>query len=235
MKDFNFEEFIAPYKEALLNSGKSRYYNYEYVIKKLVAKNKPLRIVETGTMWSGLEDNMGAFTLVFADLIKNWTGGRIATVDISEKSINNCIETTKEFADVIDYVLSDSVSYLESLSDSEVSEIDYIYFDSYDLFVPDPIPSQLHHYRELAAVYKRLSKEVILSVDDNFLPYTWVEWNTYNENGEIIDRTRYDVGSRMLGKGTLIDCFLLQEGWKRFDEYLPLDTVHLLTYERTTD
>lgn len=232
MKEFNFDEFIAPYKESLLSSGKSRYHNYEYVIKKLVAKNRPLLIVETGTMWSGLEDNMGAFTLVFADLIKNWTGGRLITIDISERSINNCKETTKRFSEVIEYVTSDSVSYLESMSDEEVAKIDYIYFDSYDLFVPDPVPSQLHHYRELAAVYKRLAKDVIVSVDDNFLPWTWVEWNTYNAAGEIIDRTRYDVGNRMLGKGTLIDCFLLNEGWTRLDEFLPLDTVHLLTYER---
>ena len=69
MTNFNFDEFIAPYREDLFNSGKSRYHNYEYVIKKLVAKNKPLIIIETGTMWSGIEDNMGAFTLVFADLI----------------------------------------------------------------------------------------------------------------------------------------------------------------------
>lgn len=230
--NFDFESFIEPYRKALLDSGKSRYHNYEYVIRKLVAKNKPLMIVETGTMWSGLDDNMGAFTLVFADLIKNWTGGKLITIDISEKSINNCKNTTKEFADVIEYVISDSVSYLESMSDSEVASIDYVYFDSYDLFVPDPIPSQLHHYRELAAVYKRLAKDVIVSVDDNFLPNTWVIWNTYNEVGETIDATRYDIGCRLLGKGTLIDCFLLQEGWTRLDDFLSLDTVHMLTYER---
>lgn len=230
--NFDFESFIEPYRKALLDSGKSRYHNYEYVIRKLVAKNKPLMIVETGTMWSGLDDNMGAFTLVFADLIKNWTGGKLITIDISEKSINNCKNTTKEFADVIEYVTSDSVSYLESMSDSEVASIDYFYFDSYDLFVPDPIPSQLHHYRELAAVYKRLAKDVIVSVDDNFLPNTWVIWNTYNEVGETIDATRYDIGRRLLGKGTLIDCFLLQEGWTRLDDFLSLDTVHMLTYER---
>lgn len=230
--EFNFETFIAPYREALMKSGVSRYKNYEYVINKLVAKKKPLRIVETGTMWSSFEDNMGAFTLVFADLIKNWTGGSLTTIDISEKSIRNCKETTKEFADVINYVLQDSVSYLESLSDDEVRSIDYFYFDSYDLNIPDPVPSQLHHYRELAAVYKRLSDEVIISVDDNYMPNTWVVWNTYNHLGETIDSTRYDVRNRLLGKGTLIDCFLHQENWKRVDDFLPLDTVQMLTYER---
>jgi len=230
--EFNFETFIAPYRESLMKSGISRYKNYEYVINKLVAKKKPLNIVETGTMWSSFEDNMGAFTLVFADLIKNWTGGSLTTIDISEKSILNCKETTKEFADVINYVLQDSVSYLESLNDDAVRAIDYFYFDSYDLNIPDPVPSQLHHYRELAAVYKRLSDGVIISVDDNYMPNTWVVWNTYNHLGETIDSTRYDVSNRLLGKGTLIDCFLQQENWKRVDDFLPLDTVQMLTYER---
>lgn len=232
MKEFNFDKFIAPYKQSIIRSGISRYHNYEYVIKKLVAKNKKLTIIETGTMWSTFEDNMGAFTLVFADLIKNWTGGRLITIDISQQSIDNCKETTKDFSEVIEYVTSDSVSYLESLSDDEIAEVDYIYFDSYDLFVPDPTPSQLHHYRELAAVYKRLAPDVILSVDDNFLPESWVEWHTFNENREVIDRTRYEIHTRILGKGTLIDCFLLQEGWKRYDDFLHVSTVHLLTYER---
>lgn len=230
--EFNFETFISPYKETLIRSGVSRYKNYEYVINKLVAKKKPLKIVETGTMWSDLEDNMGAFTLVFADLVKNWTGGSVTTIDISEKSLNNCKNTTRDFADVINYVLSDSVSYLESLSNAEVSEIDYLYLDSYDLFIPDPIPSQLHHYRELAAVYKRLSDDTIISVDDNYLPNTWVTWNTFNDAGETINTTRYDIGSRIMGKGTLVDCFLLEQGWKRVDNFLHLDTVHMLTYEK---
>lgn len=232
-KPFIFEEFIAPYKEALMKTGISRYYNYEYVINKLVAKQKPLYIVETGTMWSNLSDNMGAFTLVFSDLIQNWTGGKLYTIDISEKSINSCRETTKKFSQSIEYIVSDSVSFLESLSDDEVRQLDYVYFDSYDLFVPDPVPSQLHHYRELSAIYKRLSPDVILSVDDNYLPGTWIEWHTYDPNGEIIDRTRYTATNRMIGKGTLIDCFLLQEGWKRVDDFIKhaeYDT-HMLTYE----
>jgi hypothetical protein len=230
--EFNFETFISPYREMLMRSGVSRYKNYEYVINKLVAKKKPLKIVETGTMWSGLEDNMGAFTLVFADLVKNWTGGSVTTIDISEKSLNNCKVTTRDYSDVINYVLSDSVTYLESLTDQEAADIDYLYLDSYDLFIPDPIPSQLHHYRELTAVYKRLSDDAIVSVDDNYLPNTWVTWDTFNEVGETIETTRYDIGSRIMGKGTLVDCFLLDQGWQRVDNFLHLDTVHMLTYER---
>jgi hypothetical protein len=234
-KPFNLEEFFAPYKEFLEKSGPARLNYYKYVIEKLVNLNRPITVVETGTMWSSLEGNMGAFTYVFGDLIKNHTGGKLITIDISEKNINSCKESTKEFSDAIEYVISDSVTYLKSLSDEEVQKIDFIYFDSYDLSVPDPIPSQLHHYRELDAVYNRLSQNVYLAVDDNFLPGGWIEWWTIDNNGDVIDKTRYDVGPhRVLGKGTLIDCFLLCSGWKRNDELLNLGHHHsyILGYER---
>ena len=231
---FNVHEFLAPYKEALEKSGLIRLKYYEYVIDKLVKLNRPIRVVETGTMWAPLSENMGAFTYIFADLIKNWTGGRLITVDISETSINNCKQYTKEFEDVIDYVLSDSVEYLESLSDEQVKELDFIYFDSYDLSVPDPVPSQLHHYRELAAVYKRLRADVILAVDDNFLPNTNIEWIMY-QNGQVVDRPVYTSGPyRILGKGTLIDHFLTTNGWQRNDSWTHLGHTHsyLFGYER---
>jgi|688.fasta_scaffold32626_2 hypothetical protein len=232
MKKFNFETFITPYKERLEWSGKSRLLYYEYVINKLVDLNRPIFLVETGTMWSKLEDNMGAFTLVFGDLIKNWTGGKLITIDISEENINKCKEVTKNYSDVIEYVISDSVSYLESMTDDDVNKIDFIYFDSYDFYVPDPVPSQLHHFRELMAVYKRLRNDVFIAVDDNFLPNCWVEWHTYHEDGSVHTRTRYETGPRMFGKGTLIDCFLIEQGWNRKDDWLHIDTYHLLGYER---
>ena len=236
-KPFNLEEFFAPYKQLLEDTGVARLKYYEYVIEKLVNLNRPITIVETGTMWSSIEGNMGAFTYVFGDLIKNHTGGKLITIDISEEAINNCKETTKELAEVIEYVTSDSITYFESLSDEEVQQIDFLYFDSFDLSVPDPIPSQLHHYRELAAVYKRLRHDVYLAVDDNFLPGGWIEWWGFADDGSknVVSKTRYDVGPfRVLGKGTLIDCFLLSNGWRRNDELLNLGHHHsyILGYER---
>lgn len=231
-QNFNLEKFLEPYRKHLEWSGKSRLYYYERIITKLVNLNRPILVVETGTMWSKLEDNMGAFTLVFGDLIKNWTGGKLITIDISSQNIETCKTTTSEFSDVIEYVVSDSVQYLENMPDELVKKIDFIYFDSYDFYVPDPIPSQLHHFRELMGVYKRLSPEVHIAVDDNFLPNCWVAWNTFNPDGSVATSTKYDTGPRMFGKGTLIDCFLIQEGWKRLDDWLHNDTYHLLGYDR---
>jgi hypothetical protein len=230
---FNLKEFLTPYKGLLEKSGLPRLKYYEYVIEKLVNLNRPINIVETGTMWEDLEQNMGAFTYIFGDLIKNYTGGKLITIDISEKNINSCKEYTKEFADIIEYVTSDSVTYLESLSDEDVQNIDLFYFDSHDLAIPDPVPSQLHHYRELAAVYKRLKPDVYLAVDDNFLPGNWIEWWTMDTEGNITNKSIFEVGIyRILGKGTLIDHFLLTNGWQRKDDWLYLGGSQLLSYER---
>jgi hypothetical protein len=230
---FNLKEFLTPYKGLLEKSGLPRLKYYEYVIEKLVNLNRPINIVETGTMWEDLEQNMGAFTYIFGDLIKNYTGGKLITIDISEKNINSCKEYTKEFADIIEYVTSDSVTYLESLSDEDVQNIDLFYFDSHDLAIPDPVPSQLHHFRELAAVYKRLKPDVYLAVDDNFLPGNWIEWWTMDTEGNITNKSIFEVGIyRILGKGTLIDHFLLTNGWQRKDDWLYLGGSQLLSYER---
>ena len=71
-------------------------------------------------------------TALFDWAFARHTGGKLITIDISEKNINSCKEYTKEFADVIEYVTSDSVTYLESLSDEGVQNIDLFYFASFD-------------------------------------------------------------------------------------------------------
>jgi hypothetical protein len=230
MKKFNFDTFIKPYKKSLIDSDSVNRMNYyDYILNKLYSLNKPITIVETGTMWNGLEDNQGAFTLIFADFIKNYTGGKIITVDISTDHINNCREFTKKFSDVIEYVVSDSVSYLKSLEDNFVSEIDLIFFDSYDVNLHEPLPSEIHHLRELLSVYDRLSENVSLAVDDNLMPGNWVQWITSNKDGNIVDKTVIKATNEIIGKGTLINRFLLDNNWKRIND---TSSYCLLGYER---
>ena len=214
-KEFDFDFFIKPYENDLKRTGESRYNFYRYVIPKLIAKQKPLYVIETGMMWVDLKDNMGAFTLIFSDLIKNWSGGKLVTIDISKEHMDNCKELTKEFSDVIEYINSDSITYLKSLSNNEVKKIDLFYFDSFDLNLTDPEPSQQHHLNELLSVYNRISDNVIISVDDNFLPGCWVEWEWYDSNGNIMSTEIVGTGNKIIGKGTLINEFLLEKGWER--------------------
>ena len=229
MNNFNFNTFIEPYKEALIKSGETRLNYYEYVLNKLYSLNKPITVIETGTMWNGLEDNQGAFTLVFADFIKNYTGGKLTTIDISEEHMNNCKQFTKEYSDVIEYIVSDSVFYLESLDDNFVKNVDFIFFDSYDLDLTDPLPSEIHHLRELSAVYNKLSNNVILAVDDNLMPGYWIEWLMVDKNKNVLSKTIVTAEKEIIGKGTLIDRFLKDNGWKRLNDNL---ASCLLGYER---
>lgn len=227
----DINKFIKKHEKALNYSGGGRKQHFQLIIEKLVALNKPLTIVETGTLWAPLDKPMGAFTYIFGDLIKNYTGGKLITIDINSKHIENAKQSTKEFQDVIEYITSDSVEYLESMTDKEVEEVDLFYFDSYDFIAIDPIPSQLHHLRELLAVYKRLSKNVILSVDDNLPPGCWMEEYWYRDNGEFMDKKRIfgTPPNRWFGKGTLIDCFLTSEGWERINTY-DKSSMQVLTY-----
>ena len=227
----DINKFIKKHEKALNYSGGGRKQHFQLIIEKLVALNKPLTIVETGTLWAPLDKPMGAFTYIFGDLIKNYTGGKLITIDINSKHIENAKQSTKEFKDVIEYITSDSVEYLESMSDKEVEKVDFFYFDSYDFNVPDPIPSQLHHFRELMAVYKRVSRDAILSVDDNLPPGCWVTWNTFDGRGDIVSNKKYwgTPPNRWFGKGTLIDCFLTSEGWERINTY-DKSSIQVLTY-----
>lgn len=209
--NFNFDDFIKPY-DIYVPVGDPRRAFYEHACNFLVSLNRPVLIVETGAMWS----IQGAFTLVFADLIKNWTGGRIITVDISEEHLNLAKENTKEFSDVISYILSDSVSYLKSISTSMADTIDLLYLDSFDLDVFDPMPSQIHHLRELISVYDNLRLDALIGVDDNLMPGNWTEWKHPDGRIEIFS-TEKDI----VGKGTLVDRFLRDNGWILFNNNYP--------------
>jgi hypothetical protein len=229
MNNFNFDTFIEPYKKFLMESGVTRLNYYDYVLNKLYSLKKPITVIETGTMWNPLENNQGAFTLVFADFIKNYTGGKLITIDISNHHIQNCKSFTKEFEEVIEYVVSDSVSYLKSLEDNFIKNVDLIFFDSYDLNLVDPLPSEIHHFRELLAVYDRISDSVLLAVDDNLMPGNWIEWIVSDDYNNVLSREIIHAEKQMIGKGTLIDRFLLDNGWNRSNSDM---SSCLLSYER---
>lgn len=232
MTEFTFTKFIEPYKELLLQSKTGRLEYYEHVINKLVNLNRPILVVETGTMHTPLtSENQGAFTLIFSDLIKNYTGGKLFTIDISEEHMNNCKINTSGFSEVIEYIVSDSVSFLSSMPTDVVAKIDLLYLDSWDLNMLDPLPSQIHHLRELSAVYHNLSDTVSIAVDDNLMPNCWQEWLFIDGNGNLTgQKTKIESGIDILGKGTLVNRFLLDSGWNR------LPTVFnytLLGYEKS--
>lgn len=230
---FDFENFFSKYKEGIMKSGKSRAKFYEYIIPKLVAKNKPVFILETGTMWEPFETNSGAFTLIMADLIKNVTGGKLYTVDISQESINKCKKNTQGFHDAIEFIQSDSVNYIKSLPDEFVSKLDLVYLDSYDFSFPNPHPSAQHHLEELNAIYNRINDDCGIGIDDNFLPNCWVQWNHFDSNGSIIKSEKFDVVDKPRGKAEYCHPKLISKGWRRFIEFDDYPNSNLFYYERS--
>lgn len=206
------------------NKENNRMEFFNFITKRLSLKDKPINIIETGTM-HGTEQ--GSFTYIMAKFLKEFTGGKLITVDNSLDHINSCKELTEEFNDVIEYVHSDSVQFLQSLTDKEVSDIDLFYFDSYDLFIPDPTDSQNHHLNELLAVYNRLRPDVILAVDDNYMPGIEVQWIWEDGNKEL-----FTTGNSIIGKGAYINDFLQVRRWVRRNDLLKWIKNNILVFER---
>jgi len=234
-KEFNYEEFFSKYRQGVWDSGRPRVRFYDYIIPKLVKKGAPIYVVETGTMFVPFEQNMGAFTLIMADLIKNYTGGRIYTVDLSEKHINLCKEYTKEFSDVIEYVQSDSIEYFKSLDKEIVNKFDLVYLDSFDLSLKEPHPSMQHHMNELLALYPNLKMECGIAIDDNYLPSSWITWNMVDSEGKLLSTEIISTDNSILGKGKYCDEFLQKNGWDRFDEMTTVGANNIFYYERASN
>jgi len=240
--NFDFDAFFAPYKESGHARNLSRYRFYSYIIPKLIKRNKKLCIVETGTMsgnhhsdpYYGDIAGPGGFTVIMADLIKNWTGGKLYTVDISAKNIKACRKITEPFSDVIEYVNSDSVDFLrdfERIKNDKNIDIDLLILDSYDLCTPNPHPSSSHHLRELGAIYDSISEKTIIAVDDNFGPNTFVYYNWLNKDGSIRRTEKVETKNTTIGKGAYVDLFLTANKWKRHAEFDEPHQQNLYCYE----
>jgi glycosyltransferase involved in cell wall biosynthesis len=164
----------------------SRYHTfYQALLLALVRNAKHL--VETGTArdadnWAG----DGESTYVFGTFARRY-GCRLWTCDIEEAHIATARRLTAPFKDHIEYVVSDSVEFLQKFD----RPIDLLYLDSYD-FEPDedPNPPQDHALREAQAALPALHGQSIVLVDDCSLPHG--------------------------GKGGKVVPFLLEKGWQLF-------------------
>jgi hypothetical protein len=85
-------------------------------------------IVETGTTRFPNDWGAGMSTLLFGHYCHKY-GGKVTTVDIEQGAIDVCRQVTEKFASAIDYVLSDSIVFLNNYKGPK---IDLLYLDSYD-------------------------------------------------------------------------------------------------------
>ena len=103
----------------------------------------------------------GASTYVFDDFI-NFYDGEVISVDINQNNVDHARSMTSDRTTVY---CRDSVEFLWELD--ERNKIDFLYLDSYDFEPDNPVPSQLHHIKELCAVMKNLKKGTLIAVDDH--------------------------------------------------------------------
>jgi hypothetical protein len=163
-KEKFYQKLLSPSHH--LNPRRDRASSLQIVFEQLEKKkDKNFLIVETGCMRAdhgqlAFGDD-GASTFIFDDFINHYDG-EVLSVDINE---NNVKHAQGMVSDKTKISCMDSVEFLWNLSSSK--KIDFLYLDSYDFDPENPIPSQLHHVKELCSVMKNLKKGTIIAVDDH--------------------------------------------------------------------
>ena len=194
---------------ARINIGESRLKFINKIYHHFVNLNRPINILETGCGHDSTTETFASMTYVFASILNNLKGGSLFTVDINENNLNKCKKLTKNFSHIINYKLGDSLNILRNLNEDFIKSLDLIILDSYDLYLPDPNPSAIHHLQELLALYNKIDKKnCLIAIDDNYLPGNWVQWNWDDGTNEI-----FEIKEKLIGKGMFCDDFLIKNDW----------------------
>ncbi|MES2121714.1 MAG: class I SAM-dependent methyltransferase [Chlamydiota bacterium] len=142
-------------------------------------------LVETGTARLGCKNcrGDGCSTIIFGHFAKDHQM-EFYSVDISPEAIASSRSAVAPINPDAKLVVDDSIAFLKNFN----QPIDFLYLDSYDFEVNDPLPSQLHHLYEIQAAYPCLHEGSTVMIDDCDLPHG--------------------------GKGKLAIAWLLERGWK---------------------
>ena len=195
--------------------GESRLKFINKVYHYFVSLNRPINVLETGCGHYGDCKTFAPMTYIFADILNNLKGGSLLTVDINENNLNKCKELTKTFSHIVNYKLGDSVHVLRNLNEDFAKSLDLIILDSYDLNLFDPNPSGIHHLQELLMLYNKINKNCLIAIDDNFLPWAWIDWIW--DNGKV---ERFETKEKLIGKAMFCHDFLIKNDWIRDDSIL---------------
>lgn len=150
-----------------------RYFTFQVALNLLHQQEKDdCVIIETGCQRQKDDLGAGMSTSIFGEYV-SLNGGKVYTVDNCERHLDICRECTEEYRLQIEYVLSDSISFLK-----ETSVIpDLLYLDSLDYPIGDNAgdvkmrdDAQIHCLNEFKAIEDRLKPETIILIDDNQLP-----------------------------------------------------------------
>ena len=121
--------------------------------------------------------------------LANLTQGKFSSVDINPDIEDKVPQAYQKLNPnlKINHVTEDSVTFLKNLSFIP----NLVHLDSWDVWLPDPLPSALHGWREFEAIKRIMPVGSIIIIDDNWYKGQQIEWVTTWGNGgrntELID------------------------------------------------
>lgn len=158
-------DFFEKFENVFSKRLETREESFRIMFKKLVKteKESPF-LVETGCLrtpgnWAG--DGQSSFMF---DEFTRHRGGTFFSVDASVASVEAARKACSSRANI---VLNDSVAFLHSLSAlAPRRQIDLLYLDSFDVDWSNPLPSAIHHIKELTACWRLLGPGSLICIDD---------------------------------------------------------------------
>jgi hypothetical protein len=154
---------VSHEKRGLVPGLYYRAQGFDLIFSTLLTLNKTnYQIIETGSTRNPNNWKDGNSGYLFAEFVKCY-GGFVRSVDINQEAV----DAANQFIDGAYHrsFCSDSVKWLESLSD--LSSIDLFYLDSMDVKWSKDENSAEHHLKEFKAIEPFLSKGKIVAIDDN--------------------------------------------------------------------
>jgi len=144
----------------------------------LKQRSQDFRIIETGTLRDPGNWTDGQSARLFTEFV-DWHGGQMRSVDIDPHACDIARATIP--SDRFDVACSDSVSWLQGLTDLET--VDLFYLDSYDIDWNNDTPSADHHLQEFLIIEPYLRAGTIVAIDDNS---RWHETNRRTGKGRRV-------------------------------------------------
>jgi len=171
--------------------------------------DRPIAIIETGCVrqrdnWAG----DGQSTILFDKYTEFHSGSVVFSVDRDPQATALCGSLVSNRVRIH---TGDSIAWLKSLTDNPptgLRHVDLLYLDSYDVDLDDPLPSAIHHLKELVAIAPLLSAGTLVAVDDS--PSFFIGIHNQNNSLALIRPPR--IG----GKGRLIAEYAAQIGAEVF-------------------
>jgi len=167
--------------------------------------DRPIAIIETGCVrqrdnWAG----DGQSTLLFDKYAEFHSGSVVFSVNRDPQAVALCRSLV---SDRVRIHTGDSIAWLKSLTDDPpagLRQVDLLYLDSYDVDFDDPLPSAIHHLKELVAIAPLLSAGTLVAVDDS--PSSFIGVHNQNNSFNLMRPPKID------GKGRLIAEYAAQIG-----------------------